>query len=1209
MRGMKNRAWAAAAIAAVCMVYVLSPVMAQAGLGEWTWMSGANTIDQIGVYGEKGIPAAANVPGARSASISWTDDSGNLWLFGGFGKDSIDRYGSQSLNDLWRYDTNGQWAWISGSKTFNQYGIYGTKGTPSAANAPGAHVSSTSWTDNSGNLWLFGGTGCAASGGMNYLNDLWRYEPATNQWTWMSGSDLLLQSGVYGEKGIPAAANVPGARSDSISWTDDSGSLWLFGGKSSIAFSTVYLNDLWRYEPAANQWTWMSGAATTNQTGVYGTQGVPDAANVPGARYGSISWTDNSGNLWLFGGVGYDSTARSANLNDLWRYNPVTNIWTWISGSSLRVQVGTYGTKGVPAAANVPGARNRSISWTDNSGNLWLFGGRGYDSTGYVEELNDLWRYNPGTKMWTWVSGGNIADQAGYYGTKGVADAANMPGAREKSISWTDNNGNFWLLGGWGYVSSNNEGQINDLWRYEVPPECATDADCGAGAVCEQGICDVPFECMSNADCSDSLYCNGIESCSSESSICVAGSSPCSEDQRCDETGDECIDIECLVTADCPEGEVCNVSTGLCVECVTSADCEDVYACVASVCEPIPPPSPWSFEQIDVQCDINRIVTLSETEIYAGGGHGVTGGGCLYRYDGSSWEPVNSPDPGIVFALWANTVDDVYVAGLDGKIHYDGTQWTTINTSIGRSIWGFPQNDVFIGEYKNIIRRQGENWVTMLLPAGLADVYIEGLWGTSAADMYAVCSGSTILHYDGNQEDRWDYFNNQGLEGTSYHFVRIWGSSAQDIFVLGKGINKNLILHYDGSMWTTFFAPVADTDWLKAIWGSGPDDVYVTSEKGYILHYDGISWSIINSQANPASQTAVLENNQLSATADLPGLVNLNSVYGISAESIYFAGNDGIVIHYTPEVAECANDDDCDDGVFCNGIEMCVEGACTEDALPCTAGGVCDEASDRCVECLEQAHCSAGYGCISNTCVEDNSPVIGAGPYLAAGSWPVLPTSQESPMYLDANNDVLWKFSDDFISCSENCTHNAEYQRVGDSSWTALDVTANAAKGFAYVTLPVESLQNATTYAFRFSVTDCASQTTQSQTYYFRVAITDAPPVITSGPFVAAGAWPVLATSSARATVLEQNEFVLWTFSDDYAFCNGLCTHRARYRKVGDTTWTWITVNTDPTGRKYAYTELPVMGLDTGTYQFSFDVRDCAGQLTKASKIYYFKVE
>ena len=34
-----------------------------------------------------------------------------------------------------------------------------------------------------------------------------------------------------------------------------------------------------------------------------------------------------------------------------------------------------YGTKGVPAAGNVPGARDYAVAWADSSGNLWLFGG------------------------------------------------------------------------------------------------------------------------------------------------------------------------------------------------------------------------------------------------------------------------------------------------------------------------------------------------------------------------------------------------------------------------------------------------------------------------------------------------------------------------------------------------------------------------------------------------------------------------------------------------------------------------------------------------------------------------------------------------------------------------------------------------------------------------------------------------------------------
>jgi hypothetical protein len=47
------------------------------------------------------VSAPVNVPGSRYDAASWSDRNGHLWLFGGYGFDSI---GSpSSLNDLWEY--------------------------------------------------------------------------------------------------------------------------------------------------------------------------------------------------------------------------------------------------------------------------------------------------------------------------------------------------------------------------------------------------------------------------------------------------------------------------------------------------------------------------------------------------------------------------------------------------------------------------------------------------------------------------------------------------------------------------------------------------------------------------------------------------------------------------------------------------------------------------------------------------------------------------------------------------------------------------------------------------------------------------------------------------------------------------------------------------------------------------------------------------
>jgi Galactose oxidase, central domain len=166
------------------------------------------------------------------------------------------------------------------------------------------------------------------------------------------------------------------------------------------------------------EWTWMSGSSTFDpdcpplnangimipcqytfgQPGMYGDLGTPSAGNVPSSRWAAASWTDNSGDFWLFGGQGVDANYHPGYLNDSWKLNISTSPvqWTWMAGSSTIPascagqevvegdtdlgllncgQPGTYGSLGTPDASNTPGGRNAASFWTDKSGDLWLFGG------------------------------------------------------------------------------------------------------------------------------------------------------------------------------------------------------------------------------------------------------------------------------------------------------------------------------------------------------------------------------------------------------------------------------------------------------------------------------------------------------------------------------------------------------------------------------------------------------------------------------------------------------------------------------------------------------------------------------------------------------------------------------------------------------------------------------------------------------------------
>ncbi|HTX15967.1 MAG TPA: hypothetical protein VMD77_11785 [Candidatus Baltobacteraceae bacterium] len=423
---------------------------------EWGWITGTKLPNQIGVYGTLGTAAAANTPGGRQYPATWTDKSGNLWLFGGYGHDSAGNL--LPFNDLWEF-SGGQWIWMGGPALSGQNGSYGTFGVASPTNIPGARFEAASWTDSSGNLWLFGGNGFDSAGNESPMNDLWKY--SNGQWTWMGGSKIGLQNGNYGTLGVASPSNEPGGRASPVIWIDSSGNLWLFGGLGYDASNPINgeLSDLWKY--SNGEWTWMGGPQLKQQPGVYGTLGTASPENVPGSRYGAFGSMDKSGNFWLFGGYGYDSTGEIYVLNDLWEYS--SGQWTWVGGSKLVNQRGVYGTLGVPAPSNIPGSRQFGVSWTDASGDFWIFGGNGFDATGGAGYLNDLWKFSGG--QWAWMAGSNMANPGSNFGTQGALAPGNAPGGRFFLTGWSDPQGNLWLFGGYG-ISPAGLGNLNDLWTY-----------------------------------------------------------------------------------------------------------------------------------------------------------------------------------------------------------------------------------------------------------------------------------------------------------------------------------------------------------------------------------------------------------------------------------------------------------------------------------------------------------------------------------------------------------------------------------------------------------------------------------------------------------------------------------------------------------------------------------------------------------------------
>ena len=376
--------------------------------------------------------------------------------------------------------SQGTWTWVSGDSLIATGGTpnttYGSKGVPSPTSTPPHLYEACEWTDHHGNFWLYGGDGPWET------NDLWKYDPTTNMWTWMHGSGVDVDGighstrPVYGTKGIPAPLNTPGSRAWGImTWVDKNGDLWLFGGDTqapAITYSTS--NDLWKYTIASNEWTWMRGDSSENfnskGAGHYGTKGIAHPANDPPVRQeNNLTWTDKDGNLWLYGGLGGPGT-----LDDLWKYDPSINMWTWMSGHSIPGNYPpVYGIKGVEDPLNTPGKRLGYAKFQDGD-KLYLFGAAKLLNLGGVigsdSLYNDVWSYNIATGYWTWVSGTNEMNDNGKYDSICKKDTSFIPRAKfEQRSSWSNGSCGFWIFGGGiKNIGHSNNGCYNDLWYFNL---------------------------------------------------------------------------------------------------------------------------------------------------------------------------------------------------------------------------------------------------------------------------------------------------------------------------------------------------------------------------------------------------------------------------------------------------------------------------------------------------------------------------------------------------------------------------------------------------------------------------------------------------------------------------------------------------------------------------------------------------------------------
>jgi hypothetical protein len=151
-------------------------------------------------------------------------------------------------------------------------------------------------------------------------------------------------------------------------------------------------------------------------------------------------------------------------------------------------------------------------------------------------------------------------------------------------------------------------------------------------------------------------------------------------------------------------------------------------------------------------------------------------------------------------------------------------------------------------------------WVQV--DAGTAS-HLTGLWGSSATDVWVVGRDATLLHWNGIA---WTGVANSSTSG----FYGAWGSRANDVWAVGT---SGTILHWTG-YWSTVESGTAAQ--LDDVWGSGANDVWAVGLDGIILHWNGGSWSSV-----PSGTSA-----------------RLKGIWGSGATDAWAVGGAGTILHW-----------------------------------------------------------------------------------------------------------------------------------------------------------------------------------------------------------------------------------------------------------------------------------------------------------------------
>lgn len=290
----------------------------------------------------------------------------------------------------------------------------------------------------------------------------------------------------------------------------------------------------------------------------------------------------------------------------------------------------------------------------------------------------------------------------------------------------------------------------------------------------------------------------------------------------------------------------------------------------------------------------------------------VGSNGAVIHWDGASWVTTSTNRANTFNAVWGSGPNDVWIASATDTIfHADGftgasTPWVRALTPIEEgsdapvfTIWGSSADGVRIGGWpfyvfdeelgdvivaNTLVKAQTEDGALALrgLPG---EPMLLGSWSPTADDVWLVADNTFFVDWQrsyslhgtkiaGEDTMTWAEVDTR----TNVSLRAVWGSGPNDIWAVGEIGTIRHVSSASADEWQIVQSPTHQR--LNAIWGAAADDVWAVGDRGTILHYDGHGW------------------NKTLAAFPVGSKPDLRGVWGSAHDDVWIVGG-GLVLHYT----------------------------------------------------------------------------------------------------------------------------------------------------------------------------------------------------------------------------------------------------------------------------------------------------------------------